>query len=43
MAGAPIHPMHGPNAFKLGVFSMNSDGGLTLTNVPAQLPPLPWC
>ena len=25
------HPLRGPNAFKLGVFSMNSDGGLTLT------------
>lgn len=27
------HPMHGPNRFKLGVFSANSDGGLTLTRV----------
>jgi alkanesulfonate monooxygenase SsuD/methylene tetrahydromethanopterin reductase-like flavin-dependent oxidoreductase (luciferase family) len=28
--------MHGPNKFKLGVFSMNSDGGLTLTKVPER-------
>ena len=32
------HPMHGPNKFKLGVFSMNSDGGLTLTKVPERWP-----
>jgi dimethylsulfone monooxygenase len=30
------HPMYGPNKFKLGVFSMNSDGGLTLTKVPER-------
>ena len=29
----PIHPMRGPNKFKLGVFSANADGGLTLTRV----------
>jgi alkanesulfonate monooxygenase SsuD/methylene tetrahydromethanopterin reductase-like flavin-dependent oxidoreductase (luciferase family) len=28
--------MHGPNRFKLGVFSANSDGGLTLTKVPER-------
>ena len=33
-----VHPMHGPNKFKLGVFSMNSDGGLTLTKVPERWP-----
>ena len=33
-----VHPMHGPNTFKLGVFSMNSDGGLTLTKVPERWP-----
>jgi hypothetical protein len=27
------HPMHGPNRFKLGVFSANADGGLTLTRM----------
>ena len=27
------HPIHGPNPFKLGVFSANADGGLTLTTV----------
>ena len=32
--------MHGPNKFKLGVFSMNSDGGLTLTKVPERWPAL---
>jgi alkanesulfonate monooxygenase SsuD/methylene tetrahydromethanopterin reductase-like flavin-dependent oxidoreductase (luciferase family) len=32
------HPMHGPNKFKLGVFSTNSDGGLTLTKVPERWP-----
>src|SRR5215472_8399302 len=35
---APTHPMHGPNRFKLGVFSANSDGGLTLTRVPERWP-----
>lgn len=30
---APGHPMRGPNAFKLGIFSANADGGLTLTTV----------
>ena len=29
----PVHPMRGPNRFKLGVFSANADGGLTLTRV----------
>ncbi|MBV9432255.1 MAG: LLM class flavin-dependent oxidoreductase, partial [Hyphomicrobiales bacterium] len=28
-----MHPMHGPNAFKLGIFSLNADGGLALTRV----------
>jgi len=37
MAGAP-HPMRGPNKFKLGVFSANSDGGLALTRVPERWP-----
>jgi FMNH2-dependent dimethyl sulfone monooxygenase len=37
MAGVP-HPMHGPNKFKLGVFSANSDGGLALTRVPERWP-----
>ena len=32
----PIHPMRGPNRFKLGVFSANADGGLTLTRVPER-------
>jgi alkanesulfonate monooxygenase SsuD/methylene tetrahydromethanopterin reductase-like flavin-dependent oxidoreductase (luciferase family) len=35
-----MHPMHGPNAFKLGVFSINSDGGLALTRVPERWPAL---
>ncbi len=30
------HPMHGPNRFKLGLFSTNADGGLTLTRVPER-------
>ena len=38
MNPAPVHPMRGPNAFKLGLFSMNSDGGLTLTKVPERWP-----
>ncbi|MBU6497963.1 MAG: LLM class flavin-dependent oxidoreductase [Rhodospirillales bacterium] len=33
-----LHPMHGPNRFKLGVFSANADGGLTLTRVPERWP-----
>ncbi len=32
----PIHPMRGPNRFKLGVFRANADGGLTLTRVPER-------
>ena len=31
-----IHPMHGPTLFKIGVFSLNADGGLTLTKVPER-------
>jgi alkanesulfonate monooxygenase SsuD/methylene tetrahydromethanopterin reductase-like flavin-dependent oxidoreductase (luciferase family) len=27
------HPLKGPNRFKLGVFSMNADGGLAMTTV----------
>ena len=34
----PTHPMRGPNRFKLGVFSANADGGLTLTRVPERWP-----
>jgi alkanesulfonate monooxygenase SsuD/methylene tetrahydromethanopterin reductase-like flavin-dependent oxidoreductase (luciferase family) len=30
------HPMYGPNRFKLGVFSTNADGGLTVTRVPER-------
>ena len=33
-----LHPMYGPNKFKLGVFSANADGGLTLTRVPERWP-----
>src|ERR1700761_2376059 len=33
-----IHPMHGPNRFKLGIFSANADGGLTLTRAPERWP-----
>ncbi len=33
---AMIHPMRGPNRLKLGVFSANADGGLTLTRVPER-------
>lgn len=40
MAAVAPHPMHGPNAFKLGLFSTNSDGGLTLTKVPERWPAL---
>jgi alkanesulfonate monooxygenase SsuD/methylene tetrahydromethanopterin reductase-like flavin-dependent oxidoreductase (luciferase family) len=38
MAGmTPLpHPMRGANRFKLGVFSANADGGLTLTRVPER-------
>jgi alkanesulfonate monooxygenase SsuD/methylene tetrahydromethanopterin reductase-like flavin-dependent oxidoreductase (luciferase family) len=32
------HPMHGPNRFKLGLFSTNADGGLALTRVPERWP-----
>jgi FMNH2-dependent dimethyl sulfone monooxygenase len=30
------HPMRGPNRLKLGIFSANADGGLTLTRVPER-------
>jgi FMNH2-dependent dimethyl sulfone monooxygenase len=36
MTGRTRHPMHRPNRFKLGVFSLNADGGLTLTKVPER-------
>jgi dimethylsulfone monooxygenase len=40
MTAVPAHPMRGPNRLKLGIFSMNSDGGLTLTRVPERWPAL---
>ena len=33
-----IHPLYGPNRFKLGLFSLNADGGLALTRVPERWP-----
>ena len=33
-----VHPMRGPNRFKLGVFSANANGGLTVTRVPERWP-----
>ena len=33
-----LHPMRGPNKFKIGVFSANADGGLTLTKVKERWP-----
>ncbi|MCC6006419.1 MAG: LLM class flavin-dependent oxidoreductase [Rhodobacteraceae bacterium] len=35
-AQTATHPMHGPNRFKLGVFSTNADGGLAITTVPER-------
>ncbi|MBV9219418.1 MAG: LLM class flavin-dependent oxidoreductase [Methylobacteriaceae bacterium] len=35
-----LHPMRGPNPFKLGIFALNADGGLTLTRVPERWPAL---
>ena len=32
------HPMFGPNRLKLGLFSLNADGGLALTRVPERWP-----
>ena len=32
------HPMRNNNPFKLGIFSANADGGLTLTKVPERWP-----
>ena len=32
----PVHPLRGPNRFKLGVFAANADGGLALTRVPER-------
>jgi alkanesulfonate monooxygenase SsuD/methylene tetrahydromethanopterin reductase-like flavin-dependent oxidoreductase (luciferase family) len=34
----PVHPLHGPNRLKLGIFAANADGGLTLTRVPERWP-----
>ncbi|HET6183718.1 MAG TPA: LLM class flavin-dependent oxidoreductase [Acetobacteraceae bacterium] len=34
--GGLVHPMRGPNRLKLGIFSANADGGLTLTRVPER-------
>ena len=31
-----LHPLKGPNQFKLGVFSSNADGGLAVTDVPER-------
>ncbi len=37
MAPPPsTNPMHGPNRFKLGVFSANCDGGLTMSLAPER-------
>jgi FMNH2-dependent dimethyl sulfone monooxygenase len=36
MMHARPHPMRGANRLKLGVFSANADGGLTLTRVPER-------
>ena len=33
---SPVHPLRGANAFKLGVFSANADGGLAITDVPER-------
>ena len=33
---ARVHPMRGQNTLKVGVFSANADGGLTLTSVPER-------
>jgi alkanesulfonate monooxygenase SsuD/methylene tetrahydromethanopterin reductase-like flavin-dependent oxidoreductase (luciferase family) len=33
-----VHPMFGPNRFKLGIFAANADGGLTLSRVPERWP-----
>ena len=30
------NPMRGPNTFKLGVFSANCDGGLTMSLAPER-------
>src|SRR5215204_785008 len=30
------HPLHGPNRFKLGIFSTNANGGLAITTVPER-------
>jgi dimethylsulfone monooxygenase len=38
MTSPATHPMRGENKFKLGVFSLNADGGLTLTKVPERWP-----
>lgn len=33
-----VHPIYGPNRFKLGIFAANADGGLTVTKVPERWP-----
>src|SRR5712691_10045210 len=34
-----MNPMHGANRFKLGVFAINADGGLTFTTAPERWRP----
>ncbi|MGP1397907.1 MAG: LLM class flavin-dependent oxidoreductase [Inquilinaceae bacterium] len=36
MSAAAPNPMWGPNPFKLGLFSVNADGGIALTRVPER-------
>ncbi|MHA1565506.1 MAG: LLM class flavin-dependent oxidoreductase [Alphaproteobacteria bacterium] len=36
MAPVAPNPLFGPNPFKLGLFSVNADGGLALTTVPER-------
>ena len=33
-----LHPLRGPNRFKLGIFAANAGGGLALTKVPERWP-----
>jgi alkanesulfonate monooxygenase SsuD/methylene tetrahydromethanopterin reductase-like flavin-dependent oxidoreductase (luciferase family) len=35
-AARPTNPMRGPNRFKLGIFSANCDGGLTMSLAPER-------
>jgi alkanesulfonate monooxygenase SsuD/methylene tetrahydromethanopterin reductase-like flavin-dependent oxidoreductase (luciferase family) len=37
---APTNPVYGPNKFKIGLFNINCNGGLTMSKAPERWPAL---